>query len=146
MKTPKSIILERKKTYQEIFSEYSKMVETICKLRLESIDNPEAKVKYNEILESSEFQKLEDLLTHGPIYDITKEDLEDKDYEMATGFHPLNDDKFKEIYQNGKIFGAEFDKDRIIECLAYDYNNQFYYKLMPKNNINEKIYIPICNR
>lgn len=44
--------------------EYAEYMETLSRLREESIDDPEAKEEYNKILESEKFQELEDRLTN----------------------------------------------------------------------------------
>lgn len=46
----------------KLIEEYNKLMELLYKLRTESIDDPKAKTRYNQILESKKFQDLENSL------------------------------------------------------------------------------------
>lgn len=145
MKTPRSEILRRKKEYLKTYKKYENINYHLHTLLKDSIDDPEAMRKFNDILDSPEYQELENSLLYGPIYDLSKEDLEDDRYENTQGEHPLHDETFKNLYQGGEIYGKPLKDLGVIECLAYDYNNQYYYKLKSPDK-NGDIYVPVCNK
>ena len=119
MKTPRTVLTERKKTYKKILSEYTKMTKLLSNLKIKSIDDSKAKEKFDSILVSDRYQELEDILTHGPIYDLPKEDIENPKYVTVMGQHPLSDKNFREIYRNGELYGSTIDGRRSnrVSCL-----------------------------
>lgn len=96
----------------------------------------------DSILESQEYQEVNNTLSFGPLYDYLLADIESPEYTDAFGEHPLNHKPVREEYSSG-IYGKEvifegYGKG-VVECLAYDYSD-FYYKFIPEGK-TDPVYI-----
>lgn len=124
-------ITEQKRRRQE----FKNVVDQFEKLMNEAKED-------ESILESQEYQEVNNILSFGPLYDYLLADIENPDYIDAFGEHPLNHKPIEEEYNLG-IYGKEvifegYGKG-VVECLAYDYGD-FYYKFIPEGK-TDPVYI-----
>lgn len=116
----------RQDEFQDIVNRFKTLVDKLKETKDESI------------LESQEYQEVNNTLSFGPLYDYLLADIENPDYLDAFGEHPLNYKPVREEYNSG-IYGKEvifegYGKG-VVECLAYDYGD-FYYKFIPEGKTN----------
>lgn len=120
-------ITEQKRRRQE----FKNVVDQFEKLMNEAKED-------EDVLDSQEYQEVNNTLSFGPLYDYLLADIENPDYIDAFGEHPLSYKPIKEEYNLG-IYGKEvifegYGKG-VVECLAYDYGD-FYYKFIPEGKTN----------
>lgn len=124
-------IIEQKRRQQEFKEVVDKFEKLISKAKEDE-----------SILESQEYQEVNQTLSFGPLYDYFLADIENPDYIDAFGEHPLNHKPIKEEYNLG-IYGKEIIFEGygkgVVECLAYDYGD-FYYKFIPEGK-TDPVYI-----
>jgi hypothetical protein len=120
---------EEQKRRIDLFNED---LETYKKV-LEKIKNAKSPEEKDLILESEEYQEINNKFSLGPTYIIWKEDYEDPDYRIAFGVHPSEIDVLKRAYEEG-YYGALVDMvfwkgdstpKRCIG-LGYDYGDYYY--------------------
>lgn len=140
----------RQEEFKKIWDQFNLYNEKIHELLIlvREDEDEEANKEINNILESSEYEKLSEELSLGPKYDYLLADFENPDYRDAFGNHPLTVDILKEEYYKG-IYGKHIkfkDYDSgVVECLAYDYGD-YYYKFHPDSDIEKTIYIKLSEK
>ena len=132
MKTNKEELENRKVEYDEVMNKFNSLLSR-CKYGMDELEQINNYVSLNS-----------------PIYDIPKEDIEDPEYYLANGLHPLFDGNniLKKCYDEGcygKRVIFESYGEGTIECISYDYSD-YYYKFLPDDNEGSIVYLPLSLR